>query len=88
MSENSYEATAFHHSSWLEVWLADLTRELEGKILTIIDASVSQGQQNKCLKDLIFKDFGFYKGEVYDVFGKTGKVDFGSDPRLGSIEIK
>ena len=69
--------------SWLEVWLAALARELEGKVLTIVDASIPAGQQNKCIKDLVFKEFGFYRGEVYDVFSKAKTVDFGVDARLG-----
>ena len=69
--------------SWLECWLAKIAKELEGKVLTIVDASIPAGQQNKCIKDLVFKEFGFYRGEVYDVFSKAENVNFGEDARLG-----
>jgi len=31
--------------------------DLLGKVLTVIDASIPEGKQNKCIKDLIRKDF-------------------------------
>lgn len=38
------------------VWETNL-KDLAGKILTIIDASIPEGKQNKCVKDLVKKEF-------------------------------
>ena len=34
-----------------------MLKGLTGRILTIIDASIPEGKQNKCIKDLIRKEF-------------------------------
>ena len=38
-------------------YIEDNFRHLAGKILTIIDASISENRQNKCIKDLIKSEF-------------------------------
>lgn len=45
-------------------------RALAGKILTVIDASIPEGQQNKCVKDLvrdkIMEEYTFWGEELFD----------------------
>ena len=81
------EFCANRKAGWFEVWLNDYARELEGRVLTIVDASIPAGQQNKCIKDLVFKEFGFYRGEVYELFTKVEDLNFGNDPRLGAMTV-
>ena len=38
-------------------YLEDKYKSLAGKVLTIIDASIPNAQQNKCVKDLIKTEF-------------------------------
>lgn len=38
-------------------YLEDKLKVLSGKILTIVDASISDKQQNKCVKDLMKTEF-------------------------------
>jgi hypothetical protein len=53
-------------------YIEDNFRHLAGKILTIIDASISENRQNKCIKDLIKSEFS---EKIYDVqrFYNEGK---------------
>jgi len=47
-------------------YFEDLLCNFEGKILTIVDASIPEGKQNKCVKDLI-------KSEYYSACGKNNE---------------
>ena len=49
------------------------TRELAGKILTIIDASISDERQNKSIKDLIKKEIRQYLFYFQDMCFKEDK---------------
>jgi hypothetical protein len=58
---------------------------LTGKVLTIIDASIPEGKQNKCIKDLIrevfINEFADVSELLYDETGKFDKVTVdGFDP--------
>ena len=57
-------------------YFEDLLNHFEGRILTIIDASLPEGKQNKCVKDLI-------KFEYYDTLNKHN--DFYEIHGCGSI---
>jgi diphthamide synthase (EF-2-diphthine--ammonia ligase) len=57
-------------------YFEDLLNHFEGRILTIIDASLPEGKQNKCVKDLI-------KFEYYDTLNKHN--DFYGIHGCGSI---
>lgn len=58
---------------------------LTGKVLTIIDASIPEGKQNKCIKDLIrevfINEFADVSELLYDETGKFEEtVSDGFDP--------
>jgi len=57
-------------------FIQERLKGLTGKILTIIDASIPEGKQNKCIKDLIR---GVFIDEFSDVaellYDETGKFD-------------
>lgn len=64
----------------------DQYRILAGRILTIIDASIAEKQQNKCVKDLVKSEFYRRINELQDFYyqGKKGHSvnleNKGSDP--------
>lgn len=51
---------------------------LTGKILTIIDASIPEGKQNKCIKDLVrevfMNEFADISELLYDEVGKFNEI--------------
>jgi len=55
-------------------YLEDEYRILAGKVLTIIDASIGNPTQNKCIKDLIRAEFHRRIGKLQDLYwrGKRG----------------
>lgn len=54
--------------------LYDDLRDLAGKILTIVDAAISEERQNKATKDLVKSQFRSIIGRYEDIcfFGKQG----------------
>lgn len=63
--EGSYSECAISHS-----FVTDLFRKLMGKTLTIVDASISDKQQNKAIKDLVrgayMEEIEFVNSMVYN----------------------
>ncbi len=57
-------------------YIEDQIRVLSGKILTIIDASISDKQQNKCVKDLIKSEVFRRISDIQNFWwdGKRGSV--------------
>ncbi len=49
--------------------IEDMLKVLAGKILTIIDASIADKQQNKCIKDLIKAEFFRRINETQKMYG-------------------
>lgn len=60
-------------------------QHLEGKILTIIDASIAEPTQNKALKDLIRNEFSDKWSWIFRV--ASGAVENLDDPDM-LVEIK
>lgn len=60
-------------------------QDLEGKMLTIVDACISERQQNKAIKDLVRKEFG----KKISWFGEVSRTDYTKNkhPELWMEEI-
>ena len=58
---NSLQKQVYEYDDYCKIinyyYIEDNFRNLSGKILTIIDASISEERQNKCVKDLIKAEF-------------------------------
>jgi len=60
-------------------YVQKIIRQISGKVLTIIDASISDKQQNKAVKDLI-------KDRISDIFiGVSAELTPMSDKRIDEI---
>ena len=66
---------------------------LTGKVLTIIDASIPEGKQNKCIKDLIrevfINEFADVSELLYDETGKFEEIvvdDFDPEKHIATAE--
>jgi hypothetical protein len=57
-------------------FISEHLKDLTGKILTIIDASIPEGKQNKCVKDLIRNEFMKKFSDVSEILIDLGdKLD-------------
>ena len=65
VKENSISV---YSPNWLHRRVSDDIGGLEGKILTLVDALMPNGQQNKCTKDIIKGYFGDYRCWIHDHF--------------------
>ncbi len=54
-------------------YIQEKFKSLTGKVLTIIDASMPEGKQSKCVKDLIRKEFvGMFQETADDLLDMSG----------------
>lgn len=66
--------------------------DLLGKVLTVIDASIPEGKQNKCIKDLIRKDFMHEHEELTNLLIDKNElkemIDGADESEIQSVTLK
>ena len=75
--EVTNKGTCGHPITNFENVISDMTSNVSGKILTVIDAAIPEGNQNKSIKDIIRLEFSrLSKGiwEHFDWYIRNGKV--------------
>lgn len=65
-------------------FIVESLKSLTGRVLTVIDASISEGKQNKCIKDLIRKEFMHEFVDIGDLLFDKQRIERAMEDLDGS----